>query len=91
MNKRKEISPMTKYSTENLYIFLKYKILFLITLFVPRKDLVQNGIFDNVFLLFSRQNIQDTGKMLKNKNVFSKKIYNFGVNNFLIGVISFVY
>ena len=37
------------------------------------------------------QNIRDTEKMLRNKIVYFKKIYNFGLKYFFIGVISCVY
>ena len=40
---------------------------------------------------YFRQNIGDTKNMSRNKIVHLKKIYNFGFDNFLIGVISFVY
>ena len=40
---------------------------------------------------FFRQNIRDTEKMLGSKIVYYKKIYNFGLEHFFIGPISFYY
>ena len=40
---------------------------------------------------YSRQNIRDTIKMLGNKCVYFKKIYNFSIDHYFIGDIFFVY
>ena len=58
---------------------------------------VRNDFYDGVCfykkikIQFSRQNIRDTEKILENKTVYIKKIFNFGGDHFFLEVISFVY
>ena len=51
----------------------------------------QNVFFFKSRIQFTRQNIRDTVKMLRNKIIYFKEIEKFSNDNFFIGVISFGY
>ena len=41
------------------------------------------------YIIFFRENVRDTEKMLENEIAYFKKIYNFGLKHFIIRVIYF--
>ena len=49
----------------------------------------QKRFYENQKIQFSRQNIRDTRKMLRNEIVHFKNIYKLALDNFFIKVISF--
>ena len=74
--------------------FQKYIQIFYIDYFSIRVVffiLLRKNIIIKSKIQFSRQNIQDTEKMLRNNIIYLENIYNFGVDHFSIRVISFVY